>query len=163
MANATIKFKLPKTPLFMRSGRAAIDLMARESIKGVTAAGLEVERRAQEEAPRVFSDLARSIRSELTVIPLMAVISPNILYGTVVHEGRKPGRRPPIEPLGLWARRKFSVSEGEALRIAFLVSRKIGRSGTQPNPYMTRALHKAQPVMKAIWERALDKMTRGLN
>ena len=45
--------------------------------------------------------------------------------------GRGSGRMPPITPLFEWTKAKIEPDEKKAKRIAFLIAKKIGRSGTQ--------------------------------
>ncbi len=47
-----------------------------------------------------------------------------------VDRGRAPGKRPPIEAIIGWVKRKLGVSEDKARGIAFVVARKIGNEGT---------------------------------
>lgn len=69
-------------------------------------------------------------------------------YAIVVHEGRKPGKRPPpskaLEP---WVRKKLGVPRDEAAGVAFVVARSIGIKGTRPTKYLERPLMEAVPGM----------------
>jgi len=64
---------------------------------------------------------------------LSAVVGSSLFYAPIVEEGRRAGRMPPFRegsPLHLWVRRKLGVTGREALRVTFLVARKIGRAGS---------------------------------
>lgn len=54
-------------------------------------------------------------------------------YAVYVHEGRRPGRMPPIAKMEEWARRHgFPAGSG------FMVARAIGRRGIKPTKYLER-------------------------
>lgn len=44
--------------------------------------------------------------------------------------GRKPGRRPPIEPLERWVTAKFGIGSDQARGMAFAIANKIANEGT---------------------------------
>ena len=57
-------------------------------------------------------------------------------YARWVHEGRKPGKMPPMSAISLWARRKrIDVPP-------FVIARSIARKGTKANPFLKRAMEK---------------------
>lgn len=53
-----------------------------------------------------------------------------LLRTVVLVTGRVPGKFPPMEPIRAWVRRKLVVAEEEVESVAFLIARKIARSGT---------------------------------
>lgn len=57
------------------------------------------------------------------------VLANPILYHDVREEGRRPGKRPPIEPLIPWVGSKLGIPAGDRRRVAYLVARKIGAAG----------------------------------
>lgn len=60
------------------------------------------------------------------------IITNPVLHIPPLEEGRAPGRRPPIEALIPWVGSKLGIPPGPARRsVAFLIARKIGRSGTE--------------------------------
>ena len=58
-----------------------------------------------------------------------------VIYGTnytqYIVKGRPSGKRPPISPLEDWAKAKLGLQGKEALNVAFAVSNKIAREGTE--------------------------------
>lgn len=73
--------------------------------------------------------------------------------------GRRPGRRPPSEPIRAWVKikniaGKWGVSEDSAV---FLVRRKIGREGTPAQPFMLPATNVWIPQFKANIERVFKQ------
>lgn len=73
-------------------------------------------------------------------------------YAGFVHDGRKPGSRPPpVEPILKWMRVKpirlrsreggFVKATEQGMRsAAFAIARSIGRRGIEPNPYFSDAI-----------------------
>lgn len=53
-------------------------------------------------------------------------------HAWVVEHGSRP-HMPPVEPIALWARRKFGLSEKEALSVAWAVAKTIEQRGTAPH------------------------------
>lgn len=54
--------------------------------------------------------------------------------------GRKPGKRPPIDPLVQWVGAKFGLYGKEAVIAAFAISNKIAKEGTKYYPNGTDLL-----------------------
>ena len=62
-----------------------------------------------------------------------AVIFNDSPYAGVVELGRRPGSRPPPSHLLIpWVRRKMHLTESEAVGVAFVLSRAIGKRGQEP-------------------------------
>ena len=101
--------------------------------------------------------------SEIAIVPLMGLVISTAEYSQAVHEGRRPGRRPPTEPLQLWAVRKLGLSGDEAWSAAFAIQRKIGKEGTEANPFMTRALERSETDIARIWKDVQSAIVRRLN
>jgi hypothetical protein len=77
------------------------------------------------------SGLRGSIFHELTGRPSQrgVLITHGMAYGDIVEFGRRPGKRPPFDPIWLWVRRKIGLTGPAAYRFARYVQDKIGRSG----------------------------------
>lgn len=130
-------------------------------------AATQVIARMKRDAPRDTGRLANSHGHAVDDAQHKLVVFSRAGYAGWVHEGRKPGKRPPIDALLAWARRKLvnsrildekakaaagvtlkprlgkSATKGErdqARVLAFLVARKIGRFGTRPNRWFEQAL-----------------------
>lgn len=85
-------------------------------------------------------------------------------YGFYVEEGRGPGRAPPKGALDLWIKRKLGVGDGEEIaRLAFLIGRRIARSGTTPAPFLVPALKQSEPQIGPRIERELDRTIQRIN
>ena len=130
-------------------------------------AATQVIARMKQDAPRDTGRLANSHGYAIDDAERRLVVFSRAGYAGWVHEGRKPGKRPPIEALLAWARRKVlnsriatekaraaagvtlkprlgksaTVAERDQARVlAFLVARKIGRFGTRPNKWFEGVL-----------------------
>lgn len=64
-----------------------------------------------------------------------------------VHEGREPGKRPPIEPIRRWAERKLNIPESASAGVAFVIARKIGERGTKGTPFLMQPLEQSFPQL----------------
>lgn len=77
----------------------------------------------------------------------VGIIGNPILYHDVVEEGRRPGKMPPVAALIPWVGSKLGIPPGPAREsVAFLIARKIGRSGTPP-----------QLMVENGWSAAVDQ------
>ncbi len=75
-----------------------------------------------------------------------------MLYGEPVEYGTKP-HWPPIGPMIPWVIRKLHVKKEDASGVAFLIARKISRSGTKGAHMFENALKENQGRIKDIFER----------
>lgn len=73
-------------------------------------------------------EAARSLRVEYGKDFVRSI---GIFYLEFLDTGRGPGKFPPISPLIDWAKVKFGANEEEAKQIAFAVSHKIKKLGTE--------------------------------
>ena len=81
-------------------------------------------------------------------------------YANVIHEGRKPGSRPPpSQALVPWVKKKLFVPEAEAASVAFVVARSIGKKGTKPTKFLERPFMAAVPGMAG---RMAERIRRSL-
>lgn len=53
-------------------------------------------------------------------------------HAWMVEHGSAP-HMPPVEPIALWAKRKFGLTEKEALSVAWAVAKTIEKRGTPPH------------------------------
>jgi hypothetical protein len=70
-------------------------------------------------------------------LPDGAVVTNDHPASPTIEHGRRPGKRPPRDPIAQWARRRLGLSETEAMSVAFLVARAIGRRGLIGRKIMT--------------------------
>ncbi len=109
--------------------------------------------------------LRGSIFTELRGAPALRsqVIASSVFYAPIVELGRRPGqRRPPLEPILLWVSRKLQLSGPRARSVAFLVARKIGRTGTEGKHMFQQAVQRLQPIMQQRFEALAQRITQGL-
>lgn len=96
--------------------------------------------------------------------PRGALTNP-ILYHDIVEEGRKPGRRPPVEALIPWVGSKLGVPPAERPAVAFLVARKIGAAGTEGAHMVEEgwavARKKINPMLKDAGLRLVKTIEKG--
>lgn len=121
------------------------------------------EREITEITPRAAGLLAGSIGSEVQSFEdsVIGVVGTSAAYAVPVELGTRP-HFPPIEPLVDWVRVKLGVGEKEARGVAFLVARKISRTGTKGAHMFERALSSVEPGIAAIFHRALDRIVKRL-
>ena len=102
-----------------------------------------LETRAKPETPVGVSGMLRNgYRS--TFSGLRGELVNTKLYAPFVHDGRKPGKFPPLAPIALWVKRKgIGVP-------AFVIARSIARKGTKANPFMTRTVEAEETNVRAI-------------
>ena len=89
-----------------------------------------------------------------TKTPRAALVNP-VLYHDIRDQGRKPGKRPPVDALIPWVGSKLGVPPGpERRQVAFLIARKIGQKG-YPGANMVgegwaAARPQIQPLLKQV-------------
>lgn len=99
------------------------------------------------------------------------VVPPGSRYVWYADRGRSPGRRPPLDPIYLWVKRKLhpgvqvragrfrrlvSVEERETLTrgIAFAIMNKIARKGTKGSRFIEKTL--SDPESKEKIKKVVD-------
>jgi hypothetical protein len=65
-------------------------------------------------------------------------------YAQWVHNGRKPGKMPPVSAISLWAKRKWIDIP------PFVIARSIAKKGTKANPFMIRAMNSQESNIRSI-------------
>lgn len=120
-----------------------MDAGARAAKRSLTSVITEVVTLAvseiQPRTPVGWSGVARSswqheVRRALTASP-KGVVTNAAAHLPFVEEGRRPGKMPPVEALIPWVGSKLGVPPERRPAVAFLVARKIGRTGT-PGAHM---------------------------
>lgn len=98
---------------------------------------------ANEGAPEASGDLVQSGKvTELEYGPRS--VSGDVVYtapyAIFVHEGRRPGKLPPEQPIIAWmGSRGIDDPDKSPEQVAFLIRRKIAREGIKPNKFLERA------------------------
>lgn len=116
---------------------------------------LNVESGARRLAPVDTGRLRASISHRLdpSATPRWAVVGTNVQYARFVHEGRRPGRMPPVRALETWARRHGGLSP-------FVVARAIARRGIRPRRFLTDALEQVREQIAPALRRAAMEIER---
>lgn len=140
---------------FERAFARAPELATKHINNAMQRGAVTVQRFARMEAPRFESRLASSIRPRFS--NMQAVISPNVNYAGVVHEGRQAGSPVPVQKgrgIHRWATKKGLNP--------YAVAKSIERKGTEGNPYMERAFEQSRSDVEREFNVALDRIVRGL-
>ena len=94
--------------------------------------------------------------------PGEGILASPLIYSSVMEYGRRPGTFPPPGPMQLWVRRQLGITNPKEIRsVAFLISRKIARTGIKGRKFfeqgIDRALPRAVRAMRGIIERILSQ------
>ena len=77
------------------------------------------------------------------------------LYAEFVEHGRRPGKFPPIEPIRKWVRRVLGVTGAAQIRsVAYLVGRKIARTGTPAQQFTAKTVEKEEGMTRMFMKAA---------
>jgi HK97 gp10 family phage protein len=87
---------------------------------------IDMQRDAIKEAPVDTANLQNNINIKRE--DLRYTITPEAQYAIFAHDGRKPGKMPPIEAVESWANRRGANP--------YMVARAIGRKGTKGKKFM---------------------------
>lgn len=98
-------------------------------------------------------------------------IGPTTKYAWFLHQGRRPGKPPPVYAILDWVREKhisgsYSVQtrkrlgskatrESEDLATAFAIARAIGKRGTKPFPFLLVGLRQSRQEALIVFRRVL--------
>lgn len=120
-------------------------------LSGLKKGLLQLEYRAKQEAPTNTGMLRNKF--EMAIYGLKGTLSNSSKYAQFVHDGRAPGKMPPIWPIEQWATRK-------GINIpAFVIARSIARKWTKANTFMQRTQEKEEDKVRAIFESEIMKLT----
>lgn len=88
------------------------------------------------------------IRRRGTKHPIGVIANP-IIYHDAVEEGRAAGKPPPTAALIPWVGSKLGIPPGPERRsVAFLVARKIGATGTDPQRMVEEGWEQTRQTLK---------------
>ena len=116
-----------------------VDEAIREEVKKVLIEiATTLTNNAKKEAPVNSGELRQSIqvleRGENEII-----VGTQKNYAPFVEFGTEP-HFPPIEPIKKWVHRKLGMGDD----VAYAVQQKIGKEGTDANPFMQRAIEETR-------------------
>lgn len=140
----------------------------------LTRVGDDVIEQAKPLTPWNTGTLRRSIDKEVstqTPVPTWVKIGTRVEYAPFVEFGRGPGKMPPDEPIRYWIRRKGKLGKSTTVTrqttdgdvtmtldaAVFALRRKIGRFGTQKQPYLAPGFKAAVPnIQKRVYTLATE-------
>ena len=127
----------------------------------------EVQKRTPQGVMGYQGGLISTINSEVTGkgTPIIkGVVYHGSKYGDVVENGRSPGKgMPPKGSLVRWLEVKLGLSEREAMRIEFVVRRKIATKGTQGAQMFEKALTDNLGKLEALAQQCGLQIVKELN
>lgn len=88
---------------------------------------------------------------------LSGAVGASAPHAAYVHEGRRPGKRPPIAALKPWVERKLGLAGQDAERVAFLTARAIGRRGLRGTPFLREPAERLAPTLPRRLARAAER------
>lgn len=113
-------------------------------------------RRKVGSSPTVYQGtLAKSISTRVT--KLTGIVSTDQVYAKSIEYGRKPGKRPPSDPIEKWARLKLGKSG-----MGFVIAKKIGQRGTKAQPFFEPALKDSIGDIERYFSNSLDKAIKAI-
>lgn len=89
---------------------------------------------------------------------VVGTVATTVEYAESVELGSKP-HFPPLAPLVDWVIAKLGVPQVEARSIAYLVARKISKSGTKAQLFVKGAFEANTPQVRAFFDEALQRIT----
>ncbi len=158
----TLDLFVPKTPLTTGGGE---EIVAEEQVKAMNWSVLKAKSEILPRTPANTGLTRKAIQTAITgdKVELTGRVFNPLGHAMPLEAGAKwDGPWPPIEPLRLWAERRFGVDEGEARSIAFLVSRKLKRSGLRARAFFQGGYDASRAAIEARWALALLKIKQRL-
>ena len=143
-----------------------------ERVKAAVAIALhcgaeEVAAEAKKRAPKAFSTLTNSIKTRKVSADEVHVVA-GVRYAMLVERGTPPGSRSTgtgsqkqaTYELGKWATVKGILNGRTSREVAFLIWRKIQKSGTKANPFMSDSLETKRSRINQVIKDAIANATR---
>lgn len=107
-------------------------------------------------SPNVFGFLEGSIAADVFGTPaggdFLGTVTHAMAYGDVVEFGRKKKKRPPVEPLFLWAKRKFSLSDEDARNVAWGLAENLSKREIPGQFMFKRGFEASEKTVAKIWD-----------
>ena len=133
------------------------EMMAKPMTQFFHRVGQAVEAQAKEDVAVDRGQLRSKITYEIDPsgeraggrpVPVWVRVGTNVTHGAPVHQGRKPGKWPPVKAIAGWVKRKGLPPEA-----AFPIARKIAQKGIKARPFLTDAVEKASGKIDRFVER----------
>lgn len=154
MATVTVKIEGLDRLLRRAEGRYLLGSALRGAFERT---GYAVAGRAKELAPVDRGQLRAGITHQVDPDPIPVWViagTRNIPYAKDVHDGRKPGKWPPIKAIAAWAKRKGIDAP------PFVIARAIARKGTKAQPYLADAMTETEPKIQGYFDGAAQEIER---
>ena len=113
---------------------------------------IDTERTAKKEVQVDTAQLQSSIRPEVNLGGMSYTVKPHADHAIFAHEGRRPGKMPPVSAVESWSKRKGLDP--------FMVARSIGRKGTKGKKFMDIAYRKQKPTFNRESKVLLNDIVR---
>ena len=146
----------------IRSEIIGVDEVIRglENVSKEVQEGVNVQMKTS--AARVLADSKRTLSKEGKHVTGKAINSGKILvkpkevrveydagYAKYIEFGRRAGKRPPLQPLEDWVKKKGIESDPKKIKgVAFVVARKIGNVGIKKSPFLRPAFERERIKFK---------------
>lgn len=148
----------------------APELTRSELITSITEAVLLLEREVIERTPEGIGGAAGLRGGIAAVPPSLSLDTPGEIIGLVVSSAAHTlpielGTKPhfvPIQPLQDWVEYKLGLEGKEAKSVAFAISRKIARDGTEGKFMFRDGFNENEAQVQRIIEAALPRIVEGL-
>lgn len=89
------------------------------------------------------------------------LVGSQLPYAPFANYGRKPGKRPPIDPILKWvALKPINTGNKDARSVAFAIATAIGKRGVKPKFFFEKAVESAKPRIEEIFT---DELNRTIN
>ncbi len=138
--------------------------IARSELTAAMAEADDLLEREVKDSPEMIKALAHGLLrgsifgvEKVSDTQVIGVVGTAQKYALPVELGSRP-HFPPVEPLIDWVKVKLGVPEHEARSVAFLVARKIARTGTKGAFAFTHTFERQQPALRTIFSRARDRI-----
>lgn len=127
-------------------------VVSTELRRAFTRSSIRVTNRARRYSPVFRGRLRGSISYSIdpALFPKFAEVGTNVDYARAVHDGRPPGKMPPVKELEAWARRRGLN--------AWAVAKSIEQHGTRANPFLADALQDSTVEVVREFDSALERM-----
>lgn len=142
---------------FKKAGANYEPLMAQAMRNATTKLQNEARENIRKNHTTYQGNLAKNIRRRDPVTAYVGVVAVGEEYGGAIEFGRKPGRRPPSQPLERWAEVKLGQKG-----LGFVIARKIAREGTRPQPFLEPALRDNADYVLDQFSKAADLLVQDM-
>ena len=146
-----------------RGFAAAPDMARAELLETMHEATMLLEREVKDAMPAVSGLTRASITADAWSTPagVLGVVGSAQISAAAVELGTRP-HMPPVQALVPWVQEKLGVPAKDARSVAFLVARKIARSGTPAQAPFQRTLQRQASALQRLFEGAAQRIATRL-